>query len=202
MDGKYADTITDITLMDSSYADSHFESTATWMFAGSPGKTVRIVQSKDQLDHRYEKDKDDPRKSHPVDDPYWKHTFSEAALRAQVNTFNKKQPADQKMQFNAAMKFNEDSKSDDRGNETYVIQHSQILRQDGTVQCDILIMRSNLSHHRIRDNVLDDAIDSIGQGEQGNASFGKNHLPDYGRDPALSHADDKANTPKPAPKRP
>jgi hypothetical protein len=189
-DGKYADTISDITLMDSSYADSHFESTATWMLEGRPGKTVRIIQSKDQLDHRYEKDKDNPKKSVQVNDPYWKHSFSEAALRAKVNGLNKKRPDDPPMQFNAAMKFNEDSKSDDRGNETYVIQHSQILRNDGTVQCDILILRSNLSHHQIRDNVMDDAIDTIGQGEQGNASFGKNHLPDYGRDPALSHADD------------
>ena len=94
------------------------------------------------------------------------------------------------------MTFNEDRKSDDRGNDSFVIQHSQILRADGAVQCDILIMRSNLSHHRIRDNVMDDAIDSIGQGEQGNAGFGKNHLPDYGRDPTLSHADDKAEKAK------
>jgi hypothetical protein len=45
-------------------------------------------------------------------------------------------------------------------------------------------------------------IDSIGQGEQGNANFGKNQVPDDGRDPALPHADDKPKPPKAVPKRP
>jgi hypothetical protein len=100
------------------------------------------------------------------------------------------------MKFSPKMKFDEDSKVDDRGNETFVIQHSQILRNDGTVQCDILIMRSNLGHHEIRDNVMDDAIDSIGQGENGSADFGKNHIPDYGRDPTRPHKGNQE--PKPA----
>lgn len=36
---------------------------------------------------------------------------------------------------------------------------------------------------------MDDAIDSIGQGEQGNANFGKNQLPDHGRDPVLPNVE-------------
>lgn len=103
--GKYADTITDITREDSSYADIHVESTAAWMFDGSPAKTVRIVQHKDPLDHRHENDQDNAKKSHAVDDPCWKHTFSEAALGAQVNGFDEQHPDDPEMQFHAAMKF-------------------------------------------------------------------------------------------------
>lgn len=107
------------------------------MFEGSPAKTVRIVQSKDPLS---------PKKSHAIDDPCWKHTFSEA-VQGQGQRLPQEAPDDPKMQCNAAMKLDEDSKRDERGNETYVIQHSQILRHDGAVPCDILIMRSNLSHH-------------------------------------------------------
>lgn len=188
--GNYDDKITDITLMDSSYSTSHFESTATWMFKGSAGKTVRIVQSQDQLDQGWESDKDDPDKKVAVK-AYWKYWFTEGELRGQA--------AKHKMKFNQVMKFDEDSTADDRGNSTFVIQHSQILRGDGTVQCDILIMRSNLGHHEIRDNVMDDAIDSIGKGDKGSADFGKNHVADYGRDPARPH--DGNLEPKPPPKQ-
>jgi hypothetical protein len=84
-DANYADKITDITLMDSSYSTSHFASTASWMFTGSPGKTVRIVQSKDQLDQGWEHDKKnpDPDEIHAVK-AYWKYWFTEDRLQNQA----------------------------------------------------------------------------------------------------------------------
>ena len=75
----------------------------------------------------------------------------------------------------------------DRGNHTGTLQHSQVLNAAGKVQCDILILRSDLGHHEIRDNVMDDAIDSIGQGAAGSDNFGKNQIADYGRDPMAPH---------------
>jgi hypothetical protein len=59
----------------------------------------------------------------------------------------------------------------DRGNRTGTLQHSQVLNAAGQVQCDILVLRSDLGHHEIRDNVMDDAIDSIGQRAAGSDKF-------------------------------
>jgi hypothetical protein len=42
------------------------------------------------------------------------------------------------MVFHPVTHFDENSEADDRGEGTFVIQHSQIQRSDGTVQCDIL----------------------------------------------------------------
>jgi hypothetical protein len=50
--GRYEDTISDITLMDSSYSEVHFSDASKWMFKGPPNKTLRIVQSSDQINNR------------------------------------------------------------------------------------------------------------------------------------------------------
>jgi hypothetical protein len=73
------------------------------------------------------------------------------------------------------------TKGDDRDNHTSVHQHSQ-LKKDGAVHGDILILKSARSHGQIRDDVMDDAILSIGQGAAGNEKFAKHdikhHVPD------------------------
>jgi hypothetical protein len=180
--GGYEDKITDITLMDSSYSSSHFASTSKWMFEGSPGKTVRIVQSLGQLQHGWVRDKDNPKGPKLPVDPWHKKYFGEAELKGLAGKHG--------------MTITKLSAGEDRGNQTKVVQHTQVLTADGKVQCDVLIMQSDLGHHEIRDNVMDDAIDSIGQGAQGNVDFGKNQIPDYGRDPSMPH--DGNVEPKPA----
>ena len=97
------------------------------------------------------------------------------------------------------------------GLRTGIIRHSQVLNADGEVQCDILVLRSDLGHYEIRDNVMDDAIDSIGQGAAGSDKFAKNQIPGYGRDPMAPHAGNREHVPgepepepkpKPKPKQP
>ena len=184
--GGYDDKITDVTLMDSSYTAGGFKSTSAWMFKGSPGKTVRIVESQGQLDHGWVKDPENPKGPKLQVDPWHKKYFGEAEL------------ADLAKQHKMSIK--KLAAGEDRGNSTTVVQHTQVLTADNKVQCDVLIMHSGLGHHEIRDNVMDDAIDSIGQGAQGNVDFGKNQIADYGRDPALPH--DGNTEPKPPPKPP
>jgi hypothetical protein len=197
--GKYADTISDITLMDSSYSDTHFEDAVHWMFGKTPGKTIRIVQSEDQMLHSYQEvpDPSDPEKKKTITKviaPHWRGFFSEAALnRAAIA---------HKMTISPIQKYDPDS-TDDRGNKTRVLQHTQVMNDQSQVQCDILVMQSDLGHHEIRDNVMDDAIDSIGKGAAGSDSFGKNQIAGYGRDPKAPHSGNKEHVPgEPEPPKP
>lgn len=213
--GKYADTITDITLMDASYADSHFEDALNWIFkTPSPNKSIRIVQSDDQIlrSHHNVPDPGDPKKT--IDEiraPHWVDYFSDVALDTAAKAH--------KMSVNHIVRYKPrpiqgkgsqlDDIAADRGNHTGTLQHSQVLDAAGKVQCDILVLRSDLGHHEIRDNVMDDAIDSIGQGAAGADRFGKNQIPGYGRDPMAPHAGNSEHVPgeperkpKPRPKQP
>ena len=197
--GKYSDTITDLTLMDSSYADVHFEDAQSWMFTGSPGKTIKIVQSEDQLARSHNQVPDptpkDPK--HTKDQPgpaHWRGSFGEDALGSAARKH--------KMTLNQIQKFDWNN-NDDRGNHTKALQHTQVMTADGKVQCDILVMQSDLGHHEIRDNVIDDAIDSIGQGPASANDFGKNHIDGYGRDPNAPHANNREHVlGEPEPEKP
>jgi hypothetical protein len=216
--GKYADTITDITLMDSSYADVHFEAARDWAFRqpsadqAGPAKTIRIVQSEDQIlrshhDVQDPKFPDDPTKT--IDEPgqpHWVDTFGSASLESWARTSRSKMTVKHIVRYDQKPIKGKGStlgKLDaDRGNNTGTVQHTQLFRQDGQLQCDILVLRSDLGHHEIRDNVMDDAIDSIGQGAAGSDSFGKNQIPYYGRDPQAPHANNQEHVPgEPQPKQ-
>jgi len=187
--GKYADTITDITLMDASYADEQFEDARAWMFTGSPNKTIRIVQGTGQLKNDIWVKQDDLPKDDPKHKPavyqghaHWSRVFSDAALDGVM----KAHPG-MSIKHIKAFEFQKDSSygaGEDRGNLTEMVQHTQIINKDGKVQCDILVMHSNLGHHEIRDSTMDDAINSIGQGAGGSDQFGRyDDDPTYGRDP-------------------
>jgi hypothetical protein len=192
--GTYADTISDITLMDTSYADEHFEEARDWMFTGSPNKTIRIVQGTGQLkDDVYvaqdELPATDPNHKPAVYDghAHWSRVFSDAALDAAM----KGHPG-MSIKHIKAFEFQKDrsyGSGEDRGNLTEMVQHTQILDKDGQVQCDILVLHSSLGHHEIRDSTMDDAINSIGQGAAGADRFGRNDDDaTYGRDPKLPHS--------------
>jgi hypothetical protein len=191
--GKYADTISDITLMDTSYAETHFEEARDWAFTGSPNKTIRIVQGTGQLKNDIYRKQDDLEETDPNHKPavyeghaYWSRVFSDAALDTAV----KAHPG---MTINHIQTFDfQKSKSygagEDRGNMTEMVQHTQIVK-DGKVQCDILVLHSQLGHHEIRDSTMDDAINSIGQGAAGSDQFGRHDDdPTYGRDPSKPHS--------------
>jgi hypothetical protein len=192
--GKYSDTISDITLMDTSYAKTHFEQARDWMFTGSPGKTIRIIQGTGQLKNDIYKEQDDLPKDHPDHKPavyqgeaYWSRVFSDAQLDAAMK-------AHPDFTIQHITKFDhEKPKSygagEDRGNMTEMVQHTQILDKDSKVQCDILVLHSKLGHHEIRDSTMDDAINTIGQGAGGSAQFGRHDDdPTYGRDPKMPHS--------------
>jgi hypothetical protein len=191
--GKYADTISDITLMDASYADEHFKEARDWMFTGSPNKTIRIVQGTGQLQNDVWLPQDDLPATDPKHKPavydghaHWSRVFSDAAL----DTAMKDHP-DMAIKHIKPFEFMKDKSygsGEDRGNLTEMVQHTQILNKEGQVQCDILVLHSNLGHHEIRDSTMDDAINSIGQGAAGSDQFGRNDDdPTYGRDPKMPH---------------
>jgi hypothetical protein len=73
-------------------------------------------------------------------------------------------------------------KGDERDNHTSVHQHSQ-LKKDGAVHGDIIILKSARKHHDIRDDVMDDAILSIGQGAAGNEKFATHDLEHHVEEP-------------------
>ncbi len=184
--GKYSDTITDLTLMDTSYSNAHFADALNWLFTGSPGKTIRIAQSHDQLLQSHHQVPDPtPEKPKQTKDeigpPHWQGYFGDDALVGAAKHH--------KMTLNQIQKFDYKhwASNDDRGNSTKVMQHTQVINADGKLQCDILVMQSDLGHHEIRDNIMDDAIDSIGKGGADTSDFGKNHIPYYGRDPDAPH---------------
>ncbi|MBZ0232454.1 MAG: D-alanyl-D-alanine carboxypeptidase family protein, partial [Deltaproteobacteria bacterium] len=70
-------------------------------------------------------------------------------------------------------------KGDERDNKTKAVQHTQ-LKKDGAIHGDILILSSRRGHHDIRDDVMDDAILSIGEGAAGNADFAEHDLENPG----------------------
>ena len=45
--GKYADAISDVTLMDSNYAEAHYDEAVKWMFKGNGGKKWSFSQSRE-----------------------------------------------------------------------------------------------------------------------------------------------------------
>jgi len=102
-----------------------------------------------------------------------------------------KRHPDMSINHKKAFEFKKNSSygtGEDRGNMTEMVQHTQILNKDNQVQCDILVLHSNLGHHEIRDSTMDDAINSIGQGAAGSDQFGRyDDDPSYGRDPKKPH---------------
>ena len=209
--GRYADTISDITLMDSSYADSHYQDAQDWIFnSPTPHKTLRIVQSDDQIlrSHHTENDPSDPtgkRKIDVIGDPHWLGYFGDGALDTAAKRSRAKMTINHLVQYKPRPTQGKGSNLDDvaadRGNHTGTLQHSQVINAQGQIQCDILVLRSDLGHHEIRDNVMDDAIDSIGQGAAGSDQFGQNQMPYYGRDPNAPHSGNAEHVPgEPEPK--
>ncbi len=143
--GSLADKITDVTLMDSSYVGTHFADARDWIFTGSPGKNLRIIGQKVQMADR--------RKGGHH------HYFDHDKLA----------PYAKKGGFELV-----ELPVGDKRESSTVLQHTQIVK-DGTVHGDILILLSKREggkgHHDIRDDVMDDAILSIGEGAAGNAHF-------------------------------
>ena len=180
--GELADAITDITLMDTSYADVHFADTAKWMYAGKPGKNVRIIGTRHQIT-------DKESSAH-----LWGY-FSKAKLEKNAKAHG----------FTVEDVGGEGEKRDA---EMSVVQHSR-LKKGGDTQADILILQyvktgnASKDHAPLRDEVMDDAIFSIGEGAAGNDTFGKRDrgvLAGEAHDDDHDDAhDDKQAVPPPAP---
>jgi len=162
--GDLTDSITDITLMDTSYADIHFVDAQNWLFKGPGNKALRIVQAPNQIDPGYV---DKEKKWHPTN-RFWAKYFDQSAL-ASVAKAHK-------------MTVRTMTAGEDLGGNTSVYQHTQVVSSDGQVQGDVLVLISHLGHHEVRDNVMDDSIDSIGEGAEGSSKFGRNHVENLGRE--------------------
>ena len=149
--GDLADNITDVTLMDSAYSGVHFEDTRDWIFGGPPGKNLRIIGQAVQM----AKNRDGGHR------PYF--AFDKLARYADKRGFTVKE-------------LPEGEKRDT----STVIQHTQIINAEGQVQGDVLVLmssrRGGQGHHDIRDDVMDDAILSIGEGAAGNAAFDQDRV--------------------------
>lgn len=181
--GDLYDTISDITLMDTGYgAPEHFQLTRDWMLQGKPGKNVRIVAQAGQLDNA---------------EQGYKVVFSrqklEKACAAAGDGFTVEHLA----------------WNDKPTKEMRTMQHSRIL-QHGKPHADVLVLKywddTGDGHHNLRDHTLDDAILSIGEGEEGNEDFGQR---DHGVEAVeYSNADETTDqkakpgskSPAPAPK--
>ena len=146
--GDLADEITDVTLMDTGYSERHFNDTAKWMYSGGPGKSVRIIGSRKQIEE----------------------------TRLHAGAFGKSALATSAKKHSCtATQLSVDG--DQRDKDTKVTQHTRIMK-DGAVQCDVLIMMfdkyhdAGRDHAPLRDRLMDDSILSIGEGSAGNDDFG------------------------------
>ncbi len=142
--GELADHITDMTLMDSSYADAHFADASKWIFSGSSGKSLRIIGSPGQLQGKGAS--------------HHEGYFGKGALHAHAKK--------------AGFTVEDLPAGDARENKTRTLQHSRLLK-DGQVHADILILVANRSHGQIRDDVIDDDIMSIGHGVEDSDTFAR-----------------------------
>ncbi|HEX3477287.1 MAG TPA: M15 family metallopeptidase [Kofleriaceae bacterium] len=148
--GKLADAITDVTLMDSDYAPGHYESTQKWMLKGSPGKTVRIIETPTQL--------------HTAGKSYWKKYFDRGVLEGMAGKLG--------------YSIERGPEGEKRGPYMSVFQHTRLMK-DGANHCDVLILAYDKSHnelkdhHPLRDEVMDDSVLSVGEGAAGNDTYGK-----------------------------
>lgn len=165
--GALADSITDVTLMDSDYADAHYAEAVKWMFQGkpaTPAKNLRIIEQASQLAPTEKLKPDAKRKPHiNYHDPYFKPANLTALAAKHGCTVD---------HVHVEAK---DTSADVRDTTNTVVQHSRVMK-DGKLQVDVLIMRSSLSHQALRDSVLDDAILSVGEGDGSNDTFGTHHV--------------------------
>ncbi|HEX7835922.1 MAG TPA: hypothetical protein VF469_00590, partial [Kofleriaceae bacterium] len=165
--GALADSITDVTLMDSDYAESHYAEAVKWMFLGKPGtpaKNLRIVEQASQLAPTEKLKPDAKRKPHiNYHDQYFKPGNLTALAAKHGCTVDH------------VYVESKDTAADVRDTTSTVVQHSRVMK-DGKLQADVLIMRSSLNHQDLRDSVLDDAILSVGEGDGSNDTFGTHHV--------------------------
>lgn len=167
-DAALMDTITDVTLFDASYGSgNHLDETLTWALhagkAGTPTKNVRLVNGWGQ-----QTEKAGLRKAHDL----WYARFGEENLVKAAKKHG--------MTIRPVSGVGEQLDK-----ETRVMQHTQIVRADGGIQADVLVVmysqKGGGDHEPLRDRMIDDAIMSIGDGAAGNATFGrhaKGHLID------------------------
>jgi len=155
-------SITDVTLMDSDYAESHYAAAVKWMFDGKPAvpsKNLRIIEQASQLAPTEHLKPDAKRKPHiNYHDKFFKPG-------------NLTKLAESKGCTVEHLEVEGEGQADVRGKTNTVVQRSRVSK-GGKVMADILIMRSSLQHQQLRDSVLDDQIASVGEGETSNDTFG------------------------------
>jgi len=146
--GSLADNITDVTLIDAAYSSGqHYADARDWLFTGSPGKNIRIIAGKAQM-------KESRDNGHRL---YF--AYNKLKSYATKHGFTLKELPEGEKRDSAT-----------------VVQHTQVIDANGAVHGDVLVLFSKNDHHGMRDDVLDDAMLSVGEGEAGNASFDQDRL--------------------------
>lgn len=161
--GGLADAITDVTLMDTDYAPSHFETTARWLLRkpaeGKPHttKTLRISESRDQMTAAAAKGFEGA-----------VQVFGDAHFRARAEK--------------AGFTFVSLGTGEQHGSHNVARTHFQLHLQ-GQVHADVLLLESNRGapgHHQVRDDILDDSILTVGKGAGATAGYGSETIEGHG----------------------
>ena len=142
--GAMLDHVTDITLMDANYSSAHNARVRDWLFRGKPGKSLRIIASPEHMTGKYAGNYTKYFVGANLDDQAARRGFTVAHQAA----------------------------GDRRDHGTTTLQHSHVVK-DGRVHADVLLLVSRRGHHQIRDDVMDDAMRSIGEGAAGSDRFGR-----------------------------
>ena len=161
--GGLADTVSDVTLMDTDYAPSHFETTARWLLRkpaeGKPHtpRTLRISESRDQMTAAAAKGFQGA-----------VQVFGDDHFRAR----------DEKAGFT----FVPLGTGEQHGSHNLARTHFQ-LHLSGQVHADVLLLESNRGargHHQVRDDILDDSILTVGKGAAATAGYGGENIEGHG----------------------
>ncbi|HEY4242176.1 MAG TPA: D-alanyl-D-alanine carboxypeptidase family protein [Kofleriaceae bacterium] len=176
------DAVTDIALFDTDYADTHFVASRKWLVKkpkdaqAHVAKTLRISERKVSYDGA-------------VAGPQRKVAPFEGALRVLGESTVK--PIAEKAGF--TIKHFEPGEA--HGSQK-VLQHYQVMQND-VVHADVWFFQTSITdHQKMRDDLLDDSILSVGGGEKSSDAYGTASVAGHG---AKSIDGLKPTTPQAAP---
>src|SRR5207248_91892 len=72
-----------------------------------------------------------------------------------------------------------DVSKENHGKHNTAVLHAHV-KKDTAIHADVLILKADQGHHQIRDEVMDDAILSIGEGAAGSDTFGQKDVAGHG----------------------
>ena len=171
--GALKNNITEVTLMDTAYSQTHFKLAEKWLYSGSSGKSLRIVGRIHQVQWRkYRKYKAKGGR------PAYKKTISHHPW------FGSREIKRRAAKYPGFKATNVKVVDPNRDHKSKVLQHTKITK-GGKLHADVLVLRTEVTskktHGLLRDQFIDDALRSTGQGMAGTKYFGKGGWPKAGK---------------------